>query len=323
MNAKKWMPLVLALVFGLTAAFVAQRSVRNKNAPAVHKTVSIAVAKASIAPGAMLGPDDISLSAMPGETAPPQTFTDPGDLIGRVISAPMVPGQAFVTTLLAPRGTLAGLEALVPQGMRAVTVDVTESAAMAGLLAPGSHVDVVVTSLNREDPRKSLTRTIVQNLAVAAVGQHLSQTKSEGEKEVPVARTVTLLVTPHDAQLLDMAASVGHVRLVMRATGDQSKDTGENVMFTELFSGDDSLFNPVPSPAPVVAVAAPATQSAVEPAVLPSTRPADGRVPRSVMRVVTLINGAEESRLTFHESPPVRPTDITEVRTDLDSAIPK
>ena len=41
------------------------------------------------------------------------------------------------------------------------------------------------------------------------------------------------------------------------------------------------------------------------------------------MRVVTLITGAEESRLTFHELPPVRPTDITEVRTDLDSAIPK
>ena len=42
MNAKTWMPLGLAVALGLTAAFVAQRSIRNKNAQTAQKTVSIA-----------------------------------------------------------------------------------------------------------------------------------------------------------------------------------------------------------------------------------------------------------------------------------------
>ena len=69
MNAKTWMPLGLAVALGLTAAFVAQRSIRNKNAQTTQKAVMIATAKTPIAPGAMLGPDDIALTPMPGETA--------------------------------------------------------------------------------------------------------------------------------------------------------------------------------------------------------------------------------------------------------------
>ncbi len=321
MNAKTWMPLALAAVLGLTAAFAAQRSIHNKNAQPAQKTVSIAVAKAPIAPGALLGPDDITLTPMPGDNPPPQTFTNPGELIGRVISAPMVPGQAFVSTLLAPKGTLAGLEALVPQGMRAVTVDVTESGAMSGLLTPGSHVDVVVTSVNREDPNRSVARTIVQNLTVAAVGQRLSPAKADGEKEMPVARTATLLVTPHDAQMLDMALTLGRVRLVMRATGDQSKEVVDNVRFTELLTGDDS-FVPSPTPAPVTTVSAPTTQPEVQQAVLPTTRPAESTPQQPPVRIVTVITGSEERHITFREPLPVRPTDITDIFRDRDSAIP-
>jgi pilus assembly protein CpaB len=324
MNAKTWMPLGLAVALGLTAAFVAQRSMHNKNSQTAQKMVQIAVAKAPIAPGAMLGPDDITLTPMPGEAPPPQTFTNPGDLIGRVISAPMVPGQAFVTTLLAPKGTLAGLEALVPQGMRAVTVDVTESGAMSGLLTPGARVDVVVTNINREDQSKSVTRTIVQNLTVAAVGQRLSPAKSDGEKEMPVARTVTLLVTPHNAQMLDMAQSIGRIRLIMRATGDQAKDVVDNVMFTELLGGDENVFAPTPTPNPVVPVVAPATQSSVQQATFPTTRPATQTASpaQPPTRVVTLINGSEEHHLTFEEPLPIRPTDYTDVSKDRDNVIP-
>lgn len=307
------MPLILAVALGLTAALVAQRSMRNKNTQTTQKVVSIAVAKAQVAPGTLLGPDDITLTPMPGQVAPPETFTDPGELIGRVVSAPMVPGQAFVTTLLAPKGTLAGLEALVPKGMRAVSVDVSESAAMSGLLGPGAHVDVVVTSINRDAPQKSVTRTIVQNLTVAAVGQHLSAAKPDGEKEMPVARTVTLLVTPHDAQMLDMALAVGRVRLAMRAVGDQNRDIVDNVMFTELLNGEDGGFNP---PA-VVPPVGPATQPVVQQLFAPPARtaPPVSPVPPPV-RVVTVINGSEERHLSFEEPLPVRPNDYTDVSRD-------
>lgn len=231
----------------------------------------------------------------------------------------MLPGQAFVNTLLAPKGTAAGLEALVPKGMRAVTVDVSESGAMAGLLGPGSHVDVVVTSINREAPEKSQTRTIVQNLTVAAVGQHFSTVKADGEKEMPVARTVTLVVTPRDAQMLDMALSVGRVRLVMRATGDDVRDVQDGVMFTELLGGDEAGFAPPVAPVVAVADTQPAVpQVTITPA--PATQPAIVVAVPPAVRVVTLIQGNEERHVAFQESQPVRTSDFTDL--PLNNAIP-
>jgi pilus assembly protein CpaB len=315
MNAKTWIPLGLAVALGLTAALIAQRTIRNRSAPSSHKTVSIAVAKTALAPGAALGPDDVALTPMPGELAPAQTFSDPGELLGRVTSAPMVPGQAFVNSLLAPKGTLAGLEALVPQGMRAITVDVSESGGMAGLIAPGSHIDVVATSINRDAPDKTITRTIVQNLTVAAVGQRMIAAKAEADKDIPVARTVTLLATPHDAQTLDLALSVGRVRLVMRASGDRTRDADEGVVFAELRGGVDSETATAPSVAPTAVASIPATQPAVAEVSPPTPRRSDIFITPAepATRIVTVILGNEERRLTFQEPTPVRATDFTDL----------
>jgi pilus assembly protein CpaB len=318
MNAKTWMPLGLAVALGLVAAVVAQRSLRNRAAQASQKTVSIAVAKVALAPGASLGPDEVVLTPMPGQVAPAQTYTDPAELMGRVTSAPMVPGQAFVGSLLAPKGTVPGLEALVPQGMRAVTVDVTESGSMAGLLSPGSHVDVVTTSINRDQPDKTITRTIIQNLSVAAVGQRLGTVKADPDKDIPIARTVTLLASPRDAQTLDLAISVGRVRLVMRATGDHSTISDDGVVLAELNGGSfgDSAKNPVAA-TPVIA-----TQPAMGQTNPPTTRPADmfTAPAEPATRVVTVILGNEERHLTFQEPVPARPTAFTDTPQKL--AIP-
>jgi pilus assembly protein CpaB len=287
---------------------------RNRSGQASQKTIQIAVAKVALAPGAPLGPDSITLTPMPGQIMPAEAFGDPAELIGRVTVAPMVPGQAFVNSLLAPKGTLAGLQAIVPQGMRAVTVDVSESGAMAGLLGPGCHVDVVATSINRDQPDKTVTRTIVQNLTVAAVGQRMGEQKPEADKDIPVARTVTLLVTPHDAQTLDLALSVGRVRLVMRANGDSARSADDGVVLAELRGGadsDSSGSNPVP---PTTVASTPTTQPVVAQAT-PTTRPSDifNNPSDPPTRVVTVITGNEERHLTFQEPLPVRPTDFTDL----------
>lgn len=315
MNTKTWMPLAFALVLGLVAAVVAQRSMRNKNLQASQATLSLAVAKGAIAPGTALSAEDITLVAVPGQTTPaPQTFTSATELLGRVTAAPMVPGQAFVASLLAPKGTAAGLEALVPPGMRAVTVDLSESGSLAGLLMPGSRVDVVTTSVNRDAPDKTITRTILQNLAVAAVGQRLGSAKAEDGKELPVARTVTLLATPRDAQTLDLALTMSRLRLVMRGSGDQTPGDDEGVMLAELRGG--SFNEPTPAPTPAVAVT-PATQPAVAAVVasVPTTRPGDpfARTSEIPTRVVTVILGSEERHVTFQEPAPVRPSGLGDV----------
>jgi len=302
MNTKTWIPLACAIALGLVAALVAQRSMHTKAAANTQQSVQIAVAKADIPPGTALTADDIVTAAIPGKIAPAQNFTNPNDLVGRVTASPMLPGQPFQTTLLAAQGMPAGLAALVPTGMRAVTVDVTESGAMAGLLTPGSRVDVVASNVDREHPEKTISRTFVQNVAVVAVGQKLGTPKADGDKDIPVYRTVTLLATLHDAETLDLAQTLTRIRLVLRATGDQTELADDGVLGTDLVKlarGTDDDATPksvIPSVIAPSALAAATTQPdkqtiftrAIEPAPIPT-------------RIVTLILGSQQRQMIVED----------------------
>ncbi|HEY8750467.1 MAG TPA: Flp pilus assembly protein CpaB, partial [Tepidisphaeraceae bacterium] len=280
------------------------------------KTVSVVVAKAAIPPGTALTSEDVGLAAIAAQTAPTDSFTNPADLVGRVTSAPTLQGQPFLRPLLAPVGTAPGLQALVPPGLRAVTIDVNESTGVAGLLAPGFHVDVISTGVN-PDPTKAVSRVIVQNVPVVAVGQRLGGPKAEGDKEVAVARTVTLLVTPHAAEALDIALASGRLRLALRSIGDTLEEEDGGVNWATLLgisapplAVQDAVFTSSPPPATrpdqdVVFTSQPP----------PTTRPnqEQGAPGMPAARIVTIILGSEEHQLTFQEPMPVRPTDFTDV----------
>jgi pilus assembly protein CpaB len=305
MNTKTWIPLACAIGLGLVAAFVAQRSMHNKAQASTQQAVTIAVAKADIPPGTALTADNIITAPIPGNTAPAGSFTSPNELVGRVTAAPMLPGQPFQTTLLAAQGVPAGLAALVPAGMRAVTIDVSESGAMAGLLIPGSRVDVVATNVNRDHPEKTATYTFVQNVAVLAVGQKLGTPKADGDKDVPIYRTVTLLATPHDSEALDLALTMTRVRLVLRATGDQTALTHDGVNAVEVCHLDADTKDTVPPTAVTPSVIAPTAVAAATP---PATQPATTERPSiftssapapAPTRTMTLILGSEEHQLAI------------------------
>src|SRR4051812_42510317 len=111
--------------------------------------------------------------------------------------------------------------------MRAMTLQVDEFSGVAGMLVPGCHVDVIaaIQGANGEP----VARTIVQNVKVQAVGQKLTvappaanEQKKENANE-PAAeptRSVTLLVTPEQAEGLELACSTGRPRLVLRSGRD-------------------------------------------------------------------------------------------------------
>ena len=298
MNAKTWVPLAAALLLGVTAAIMAGRLLRGKKATEAEPVVTVVVAKVSLSPGEVVGAEQVGRMAIAAKVPPPQSITDPTEVIGRVVSAPMIEGQPFQRTLLAPKGALPGLAALVPSGFRAVTVDVSESGGVAGLLAPGSHVDVVATEIPRDNPDKTITRIIVQNVTVAAVGQRLIFGRTEGEKET-APKTVTLLASPHDAEALDLATTTGRIRLVLRAPNDAQDVLDDGVMLAEL-RGEDGYQPPAPVTTPVVAtqpVAAPTTQPDVF-AKLPEPPPAPPP------RIVTVILGSEEHHVSFAQPQP-------------------
>ena len=321
MNVKTWIPLALAIVLGLIAAKVASDTlVRNRGAaqgPA--KSVNVVVARVPVAPGEALTAEMLTLGPISGELPPPNSFAQPGEVVGRVAAAPLLVGQPVVETLLAAKGAAAGLQALVPRGMRAITVEVNETTGLAGMIVPGCHVDVVST-LNGAHKEDTVACTIVQDVLVQAVGQRLTAHRGAEEKEPAPVRSVTLIATPRDAEAIELASSTGRTRLVLRGAHDRALSDTTGITFVEL-RGDESMTLPVATP-----VSTPATQPATMP-VLPPVQPPvvfpvattqpvakqpeknndpfGGEDPRP-RRTVTLIRGGSRSEVVFEMPPPAK-----------------
>ena len=197
MNWKTWVPLIIAVILGLIAAKVGRDMLVNrKETSGEGQLVRIVVAKRDIAPGHTLEPADLTTAAFPPDSIPRGSFRQESDLASRVAALQIIQGQPLLDSFLAMVGAGAGAQAIVPPGMRAVTVEVNETSGVAGLLVPGCRVDVVST-LPDQQTKVAIARTIVQNVKVLAVGQRLTvnnagaKNESAMSAEAAVARSVT------------------------------------------------------------------------------------------------------------------------------------
>jgi pilus assembly protein CpaB len=315
MNWKMWVPLVLAIVLGVVAATMA-RDVLNRNRahPVQTRLAQVIVAKRPLQPGQALHADDLMTGEVSANSIPDGAFTAASDLDGRVVLVAMGKGQPIVQNLLAPQGMGSGLQALVPPGMRAITVSVDEFSGVGGMLLPGCRVDVLSTFQN-ENTGGHVARTIVQNVKVQAVGQRVTAgdppppqnggAGSDGQPPQPPSRSVTLLATPEEAEAIELAAATGRPRLVLRSSGDTDTEARSGVSALDL-SGKPNPPTPIflpppPATAPVAKVDPFATPDG--PTTQAVTGPPPAGPPPMQTRTITVIRGGQESTVTFQVPP--------------------
>ncbi len=109
---------------------------------------------------------------------------------------------------------------MIPPGMRAVAVRVNDVVSVAGFVQPGTRVDVLLTG-NVAGSGERQTTTVLENVAVIAVGKSLLERLGVGEQSAPV---ITLLVSPDDAQRLALAGQEGRIQLALRNPLDTRKE---------------------------------------------------------------------------------------------------
>ncbi len=237
MNAKTLMSLVVAVALGLAATWVGRNIILGNRtlSGAAPETVKVVVAKNDLEPGRLLVAGDVTTVDIPSSSLAKTMFTDTKALVGRCVLSPVVKGQTMFEGLLAAPGSEGGLQVLVPEGKRAVAVEVTESSGVAGLLNPGCRVDVIAT-LRSEDgsgQTSQMARTIVENVKVQAVNRRLSREKNEDPGTAAV-KTVTLIVSPKDAESIELASNSGKLRLVLRGQTDTAPTSSAGVTYAEL-----------------------------------------------------------------------------------------
>ena len=137
--------------------------------------------------------------------------------------------------MLAPEGTAAGLSGILEDGKRALTVKVDEVAGVAGFLHPGDHVDVLMDmAMKGESKSEHFSKTILHDISILTTGQIWEQ---KGENKPMVVNTVTLELTPEQAEVLNLASNEGKIRLALRNRNNKTIAQTQGVTTSLLLGG--------------------------------------------------------------------------------------
>jgi pilus assembly protein CpaB len=309
MKFKTSATLMIAIVLAAVTTYVGIDVVKKAKANA-GTAAKIVVASRDMEPGYVIDTTDLKLEDVPTTLVPAKSFKDPKLVVGRTVLASVVRGYPLIDNQLAAPGTGAGMQAMVPKGMRAVAVEVSEGSAVAGLITPGCYVDVIATFNNGD---QTIATTVVQNVKVQFV-QRSRPPRSSGSNSASAAaaassagspdqlgavKTVTLIVTPKQANSIELANNQGKPRLVLRGGADDSDIADATVKQNELLGIPDP---PPPATQPTVAVAPPPPP----PPPVVETKVTDAFEDRQAEPVVNkrpvhMIKAGEESTIYFDE----------------------
>ena len=243
--------LVFALVVSSIFYQISARSGGSSDSSGDTEMKDLVVAVKPLGVGVTITPDDVKVTKVSASQYPSGGISNVEEALDRPVIANILLDEPIHEGRLAARGSGIGLAPIIPEGMRAVSIRVDEVVGVAGFVLPGMRVDVLVTG-NPPNGNGKLTTTILQSILVLSAGQTI---EPDSRGQAINARTVTLLVTPEQAETITLAANEGKVQLVLRNGSDKAISKTKGSALTELYSrGEPAPKRAAPArQAPVVA----------------------------------------------------------------------
>jgi pilus assembly protein CpaB len=228
---------------------VKQQALRSRHSVAM---VDAVLAVGDLAPGQPIAEADVLVGRVPAFFLGDRAALSVESVVGRTPRAPILAGEVVSEFRLADPEVGAGLNALVPIGQRAISVNISRGAALSGFLEPGNRVDVLAT-LEADDGLDPATVMLLQDAPVLAVNEQPQQVQDHRAVEPGRFRpSVTLAVLPEQAEHLAHAEKRGELRLALRSPLDSA-----GIRLTTVDSADLLPKAPVVSQAAVVRRVAP------------------------------------------------------------------
>jgi len=254
MNRQTVLLLVGSGIAAMTVLLMHNRLSDAPPAPAPVPVARVVIAKRDLALGSFVQatqdldwgtpPPDQQAAATPSENAPETTAPEDGapkpaapvnparenylyegsvkltDFNGAVVRRTLHAGDAVPQQALMKAGEGGFMSAVLEAGMRAVSIAVNATSGNAGFVSPGDHVDLIVThhvktsmGSNNQMEESVVSETFVHNVRVVAVDQMLDNP----ENKAILAKTVTVEVSPRQAEEVAVGAEMGKISLALRS----------------------------------------------------------------------------------------------------------
>lgn len=173
-------------------------------------------------------------------------------VLGATVRQPVKAGEALTGALVVEPGQPGFIAAVIRPGFRAISVPTSAVASNSGLISTGDRVDVIL-SLDRDKEQSGsaetaaaaprlAAQTLLRDVRVLAFNnvarselplRNDARHKDDKARRYSIYETVTLEVTPHEAEQLAVAREIGTLQLVVMGTRETgavaASDKGDSV----------------------------------------------------------------------------------------------
>ncbi len=243
MKGKRALVLGLALVAAVVAAFLAKNLVSKKEVKVVtkaaEKTVQVLVASRDIPLGTPITEKGLQWQVWPKKASSskyilkarqPDAMTKFAKAMART---GLTAGEPVLKKKLILPDQGGFMAAILPKGMRAISFKISADTGAGGFILPNDKVDVLLTrkvqtaaSGNTPGTTVHVTETVLTNVRMLAIDQTFRE--NEKGEQVVVGKTATVELRPEQAEVLELADSMGALSLTLRSITENSGKLGDD-----------------------------------------------------------------------------------------------
>src|SRR5262245_8123070 len=242
MNVRTIVFVVAELLIAGGTAFVARGLLTPREQAPVAQVKEtpgkkVLVAKADLPAGTILKEEDIEWQKWPEDGINSAYLlegqNDMNSVVGAVVKRGIAAGGPITETMIAHPGDRGFVAAVLRPGMRAISIDIDDETAISGLLFPGDHVDLMllqqlpelegadgekVTGPLSFEPRTA--ETILEDIRVLAIDRTVNDIEGQEPQQL---KTVTLELTPKQAEMVHAVRDIGDLALMLRGLATEKQ----------------------------------------------------------------------------------------------------
>lgn len=233
--------LIISILLAAFTSFLAYIYIKNVTSrQETVEYVTVYVAAKTLPARHKITDGDLAEAKVTREYLNPKAVLNKADIVGKRLKDSVIEGEQILRDRLVGNSDLT-LAYNIPEGMRAVSININDQSNVSHLVRPGDFVDVIASFESEEEeegenrkiyPR--ITKIVLQNIQVLALGQDMS-VASEKLSEPP--KTITLAVTPQDAENLVYINEYAVIMLALRPADSDEKVNTQGTILDDIVTG--------------------------------------------------------------------------------------
>lgn len=220
---------ILAVLVGI-GAYTYLNATGGDETASSGQTVSVVVARDFIERRTPLTPELFEVRQLPSEAVTAMAVRSIDAIDGQFVTNDLQPGEQLLTTDLTARPEGGSLSLLIPEGHRAFSIAISDAMAAGGLVEPGDRIDILAV-FEESNTGTNGASVVVQDIEILAVSSlvlgespNVVEGNASGSSNpTSISSTVTIALTPDEAQFVALAEEFGSLRVTLRRPDDTAQ----------------------------------------------------------------------------------------------------